>query len=184
MSRIGKKPVIIPNGVTVTIEGDTIKVKGSKGELSFIKNESMEVVMSEKEINVKRKNNEKNQRSLHGLTRVLIQNMIKGVSEGFNKRLEVNGVGYRFQIQGGKKIILSLGFSHPIEYIPREGVELKPDEEKKNIIIVSGIDKEKVGQVAAEIRAFRPPEPYKGKGIKYETETIQRKAGKTAAKTA
>lgn len=181
MSRIGKKPVTIPNGVTVTLENGVLTAKGPKGEQSLTLHPSMVVMVEEKEIIVKRPSNEKEHRALHGLTRSLVENLVTGVSEGFQKRLEVNGVGYRFKIQG-KKIVLSLGFSHDIEYEPCEGVEVSADADKKNVIVVSGIDKQKVGQVAAEIRSYRKPEPYKGKGIKYEDEYIRRKAGKTAAK--
>lgn len=182
MSRVGKKPIKIPSGVQVTHQNDVINVKGSKGELSFTHHPEIQIVIQDNEILVKNSSEDKLHRSLHGLTRSLINNMVVGVSEGFTKRLEVNGVGYRFQVQGNK-LILSLGFSHPVEYIPVKGIEIKADEEKKNIIIVHGIDKQKVGQTAAEIREFKKPEPYKGKGIKYEDEIIRRKAGKTAAKT-
>lgn len=181
MSRIGKRPIKVPGNVTVTYENNVLKVKGSKGELSFPVDSRITVEIVENTINISRSANEGTVRALHGLTRAIIANMIKGVTEGFTRRLEVNGVGYRFQIQG-KKIVLTLGYSHPVEYHPLEGVELKADEEKKNIIIVSGIDKQKVGAVAAKIRSFRKPEPYKGKGIKYEEEHIKRKAGKAAAK--
>lgn len=182
MSRIGKPFITIPSGVTITHENGVLTVKGSKGELTLTPHANMIITINEGKLTVKRPNDERENRALHGLTRTLIANMIKGVTEGFHKKLEVNGVGYRFQIQG-KKIVLSLGYSHPVEYTPLEGVELKADEEKKNTIVIYGIDKQKVGQVAAEIRSFRPPEPYKGKGIKYETEKIKRKAGKTAAKS-
>ena len=181
MSRIGKQIITIPNGVTVTQENGVITVKGPKGELTLIPNPEMKVLIDEGKVSVKRPSDDRTHKSLHGLTRTLIQNMITGVSQGFIKRLEVNGVGYRFTIQG-KSIELSLGYSHPIKYTPANGIELKADEEKKNTIVVSGIDKQKVGQTAAEIRSFRKPEPYKGKGIKYDTEHIRRKAGKTAAK--
>ena len=183
MSRIGKQPIAIPSGVTVTYENGVITVKGSKGELTFSPHPDMQILVTEELVQVKRPSNHRDHKSLHGLTRSLIENMVKGVSEGYSKRLEVNGVGYRFKVQG-KKLNLSLGFSHPIEYQTPEGIELKADEEKKNILIISGIDKQLVGQTAAEIRAFRKPEPYKGKGIKYEDEIIRRKAGKTAAKAA
>lgn len=182
MSRVGKKHISIPKGVTVTYENGVIAVKGPKGELSFAHHPEMQVVLHEDAVQIKRPGNEKSHRSLHGLTRSLVQNMVTGVSEGFTRRLEVNGVGYRFQIQGNK-LVLSLGFSHPVEFIPEKGIEIKADEEKKNVIVISGIDKQKVGQAAAEIREFRKPEPYKGKGIKYEEEVIIRKAGKTAAKS-
>ncbi len=182
MSRVGKKPIAIPSGVTITYENGTLTVKGSKGELTLSHHPEMEVTVNDDTVQVQRPSDEREHKSLHGLTRSLIQNMVQGVSEGFSKRLEVNGVGYRFQIQG-KKLTFSLGYSHPIEYQAPEGIEFATDEEKKNILIISGIDKQLVGQTAAEIRAFRKPEPYKGKGIKYEDEIIHRKAGKTAAKT-
>ncbi|MDP2624605.1 MAG: 50S ribosomal protein L6 [Candidatus Peregrinibacteria bacterium] len=181
MSRIGKNPITIPSGVTVTFDNGVVTVKGSKGELTYAPNPSMKITMDDTLVTIKRSDDSKESKSLHGLTRSLIQNMVTGVTEGFTKRLEVNGVGYRFQIQG-KKIVLSLGYSHPIEYTPNEGVQVAAHDEKKNMIVISGIDKQKVGQAAAEIRAFRKPEPYKGKGIKYDDEIIQRKAGKTAAK--
>jgi large subunit ribosomal protein L6 len=181
MSRIGKQPITLPSSVTATFENGVLTVKGSKGELTLTPNPEMKITIEETQIIVGRPNNDREHKSLHGLTRTLIQNMVVGVSEGFQKKLEVNGVGYRFKIQG-KNIELSLGFSHSIKYTPKEGVTLAADEEKKNVIVVSGIDKQKVGQTAAEIRAFRKPEPYKGKGIKYEDEHIRRKAGKTAAK--
>lgn len=181
MSRIGKLPITVPNGVTATLADRKLTIKGSKGELNLDLPEGVTVTIEEGKITVTRNSEERHHRALHGLIRSLIANMVTGVTVGFQKRLEVNGVGYRFQVQG-KKLVLNLGYSHPIEYTPLDGVELKPDEEKKNILIVYGIDKQKVGAVAAKIRSFRKPEPYKGKGIKYETETIKRKAGKTAAK--
>jgi len=182
MSRIGKQPITITSGVTATLDNDVLTVKGPKGELTLDIDPSMTIVSIEDDkIVVKRPSDKKDHRAFHGLVRSLIQNMVTGVTQGFVKRLEVNGVGYRFKIQG-KSIELSLGYSHPINYTPPEGVEVKADEEKKNIIVVSGINKQKVGQTAAEIRSFRKPEPYKGKGIKYEDEYIRRKAGKTVAK--
>src|SRR3990167_7931155 len=182
MSRVGKKNISIPKGVTVTYENGVITVKGPKGELTFTHHPLMQVILYEDAVQIKRPGNEKIHKSLHGLTRSLVQNMVTGASVGFSRRLEVNGVGYRFQVQGNK-LVLSLGYSHPIEFIAEKGIEVKADEEKKNVIIVSGMDKQKVGQAAAKIREFRKPEPYKGKGIKYEEEVIQRKAGKTAAKS-
>lgn len=182
MSRIGKNPVVIPQGVTVTRnEEGMITVKGPKGELSFTPSSIVKVEITESEIIVTRDGEHREKRAMHGLTRSLLQNMVDGVTKGFSKTLEVNGVGYRFQIQGNK-LVLSLGFSHPVEYTAPDGIEFKADEEKKNRLIISGIDKQKVGQVAAEIRSYRPPEPYKGKGVKYLEEHIRRKAGKTAAK--
>lgn len=184
MSRIGKNPVIIPAGVTVTQSADgLIVVKGPKGELSLMPHHLMKVEITEQEVKVIRDGEESIKRAMQGLTRTLIQNMVVGVTEGYMKRLEINGVGYRANPKG-RVLELSLGYSHPIKYAVPEGIEVKADEEKKNVLIISGIDKQKVGQVAAEIRAYRKPEPYKGKGIKYEDEYIRRKAGKTAAKGA
>lgn len=183
MSRIGKQPVVIPSGVTITVTDGVMTVKGPKGELSQKLNPLVNVEVTESEVIVTRDSDAREKRSLHGLTRSLIQNMVIGVTEGYQKRLEINGVGYRFKI-AGKKLTLNLGYSHPIEYTAPEGIEFKDDPEVKkgNVLIVSGIDKQKVGQTAAEIRSFRKPEPYKGKGIKYEDEYIRRKAGKAAAK--
>ncbi|MBT4384779.1 50S ribosomal protein L6 [Candidatus Peregrinibacteria bacterium] len=181
MSRIGKKPVIISSGVTITQADGVVTVKGPKGELTITLHPLIKIEITESEVNILRDGEESQKRALQGLTRSLIQNMVTGVTEGFIKRLEINGVGYRAQPQG-KKLVLSLGYSHPIEYAVPDGVEVTQDAEKKNVLIVSGIDKQKVGQTAAEIRSFRKPEPYKGKGIKYEDEYIKRKAGKTAAK--
>lgn len=182
MSRIGKQPIAIPAGVTVTrMDDGTILVKGPKGELSYKAPELVKVEITENEILVTREGEEREKRALHGLVRTLLNNMVVGVTEGYSKRLEINGVGYRAQIQGNK-LVLSLGYSHPIEYPQPEGITFQMDDNKKNVLIVSGIDKQQVGQVSAEIRAFRKPEPYKGKGIKYEDERIRRKAGKTASK--
>ena len=177
MSRIGRMPIAVPAGVTVDIaENNQVTVKGPKGELSRKLASEMKIEKDGEEIKVTRPNDLKKMKSLHGLTRTLINNMIIGVTEGYEKRLEVNGVGYRAAKQGNK-LTLSLGFSHPVEMEDPEGVDVKVD--GQNLIIVSGIDKEKVGQYAAEIREKRPPEPYKGKGIKYDYEVIRRKAGKT-----
>lgn len=182
MSRIGKQPVVIPAGVTVTQNADgSVTVKGPKGELSYSGNPLVKIDIAENEVNVIREGEEREKRAAHGLVRSLLQNMVIGVTEGYIKRLEINGVGYRAQVQG-KKLVLNLGFSHPVEYQAPEGIEFQMDENKKNVIIVSGIDKQKVGQVASEIRAYRKPEPYKGKGIRYEGEYVRRKAGKAAAK--
>lgn len=184
MSRIGKHPVAIPTGVTVSRDADgTLVVKGPKGELKYKPNPAITVTVSENEIAVTRETEDRLQKSLHGLTRTLIQNMVTGVTKGFVKILEINGVGYRGQV-AGSKLVLNLGYSHPIEYPIPAGITFKFDEEKKNILTVSGIDKQLVGQVSAEIRGFRPPEPYLGKGIKYSDEHIRRKAGKAAAKAA
>ncbi|MBU0981422.1 50S ribosomal protein L6 [Patescibacteria group bacterium] len=182
MTRIGKLPIQIPNGVTATLSNGVLMVKGPKGELSLTPHPLMKVTISDTEIAVSRDGEEREKKSLHGLTRTLIQNMVTGVTEGYAKRLEINGVGYRFKISG-KKVTLNLGYSHPIDYNAPEGIEFKEDPEKKNILIVSGINKHQVGQVSAEIRSLRKPEPYKGKGIRYENEYVRRKAGKTAAKS-
>lgn len=179
MSRIGRQPIAIPAGVTVSVaEGNVVTVKGPKGTLvrTFVPELTIEV--KDNEVLVSRPNDLKREKSLHGLTRTLIHNMVLGVSEGFSKTLEVNGVGYR-AAKSGKKLTLNLGYSHPVEMDDPDGIETKVDGNK---IIVSGISKEKVGQYAAEIREKRKPEPYKGKGIKYETEVIRRKVGKTGKK--
>ena len=179
MSRVGKNPVPVPAGVTVTIaEGNKVTVKGPKGELSRDLPVEMEIVQEGAELIVKRPNDLKRMKSLHGLTRSLLNNMVVGVSDGYQKKLEINGVGYRAQKQG-KKLTLALGYSHPVEMEDPEGIESTVEGQ---IITVSGIDKEKVGQFAAEIRDKRRPEPYKGKGIKYVDERIRRKVGKAGAK--
>ena len=175
MSRVGRAPVVIPAGVTVDLkEGNDITVKGPKGTLSRVLPAEMEIKIEDGQILVSRPNDLKRMKSLHGLTRSLIHNMVVGVSEGYTKVLEVNGVGYRAAKQG-KTLTLNLGYSHPIEMVDPEGLESSVDGNK---ITVSGIDKEKVGQYAAEIREKRKPEPYKGKGIKYADEVIRRKVGK------
>ena len=180
MSRIGRMPIAVPAGVTVDIaENNKVTVKGPKGELSRVLPEAMDIKLDGDNVVVTRPNDLKKNKSLHGLTRTLIYNMIVGVTEGYTKVLEVNGVGYRAQKQG-KKLVLSLGYSHPVEMEDPEGIETVLDAQNK--ITVKGIDKEKVGQYAAEIRSKRAPEPYKGKGIKYETEVIRRKVGKTGKK--
>ena len=180
MSRIGKMPIAIPAGVTVEIaENNKVTVKAPKGTLERVLPSEMDIKMEGSEIVVSRPNDLKKMKSLHGLTRTLINNMVIGVTEGYEKKLEVNGVGYRAQKQG-KKLVLSLGYSHPVEMEDPEGLETVLD--GQNIIVVKGIDKEKVGQYAAEIRAKRAPEPYKGKGIKYADEVIRRKVGKTGKK--
>ena len=179
MSRIGRQPVVIPAGVTVEVaEGNKVTVKGAKGTLERVLPAEMTIKVEDGHVVVTRPNDLKKMKSLHGLTRTLIHNMVVGVSEGYTKELEVNGVGYRAQKQG-KKLVLSLGYSHPVEMEDPEGLESKVDGNK---IIVSGISKEKVGQYAAEIREKRAPEPYKGKGIKYADEVIRRKVGKTGKK--
>ena len=180
MSRIGRMPIAIPAGVTVTIaENNLVTVKGPKGTLEKQLPAKMEIKEEDGHIIVTRPNDLKQMKSLHGLTRTLINNMIHGVTEGYEKKLEVNGVGYKAAKQG-KKLVLSLGYSHPVEMEDPEGLETVL--EGQNIIIVKGISKENVGQYAAEIRSKREPEPYKGKGIKYDYETIRRKVGKTGSK--
>ena len=179
MSRIGRLPVAIPAGVTVEVaENNKVTVKGPKGTLERVLPSEMEIKVEGAEVLVSRPNDLKKMKSLHGLTRTLIHNMVVGVSEGYTKTLEVNGVGYRAAKQGNK-LVLSLGYSHPVEMIDPEGLSSAVDGNK---IIVSGISKEKVGQYAAEIRDKRRPEPYKGKGIKYADEVIRRKVGKTGKK--
>ena len=179
MSRIGRLPISVPAGVEVKVDGNLVTVKGPKGELSHKVASPITVALNENEIVVSRPNDERLSRSLHGLTRTLIQNMIIGVTNGYEKKLEINGVGYRAAKQG-KTLTLTLGYSHPVTMEDPEGLETVL--EGTNIVFVRGIDKEKVGQYAAEIRAKRAPEPYKGKGIKYSTEVIRRKVGKTGKK--
>lgn len=180
MSRIGKLPVEIPAGVEVKVEdGNKVTVKGPKGTLERVLPEEMDIKVEGNEVIVNRPNDLKKMKSLHGLTRTLIHNMVVGVTKGYEKVLEVNGVGYRAQKQGNK-LILSLGYSHPVEMEDPEGLESVL--EGQNKITIKGIDKEKVGQYAAEIRDKRRPEPYKGKGIKYADEVIRRKVGKTGKK--
>jgi len=182
MSRIGRKPVEIPKGVTVSITKDTVSVKGPKGNLNLARHKAVEIKQTQEEgkdvIVFERTGNLGPERAAHGLMRALVNNMLEGVTKGFEKQLEINGVGYKAEIKG-QKITLSLGYSHPIEYALPEGIAAKTD---KNLLILSSIDREKLGGAAAKIRSYRPPEPYKGKGIKYVTETIVRKAGKTAGK--
>ena len=180
MSRIGRMPIAIPAGVTVEIaENNHVTVKGPKGTLERTLPSEMDIKLEGSEVIVTRPNDLKKMKSLHGLTRTLINNMVVGVTDGFKKELEVNGVGYRAS-KAGKKLTLNLGYSHPVEMEDPEGIEVTVD--GQNLIIVKGIDKEKVGQYAAEIREKRAPEPYKGKGIKYVDEVIRRKVGKTGKK--
>jgi len=178
MSRVGKKPIPIPAGVTVTIQGTTVTVKGPKGTLARSFPAVCTVEQQDSTLVVTRGADDRIQRSMHGLTRALLSNMVKGVSDGFAKELEIVGVGYKAEAKG-KTLVLTVGYSHPVNYAVPEGVTIETPEPTK--IRVSGADREKVGQAAAEIRGFRPPEPYKGKGIKYVDEMIQRKAGKSAA---
>jgi len=178
MSRIGKMPIAIPAGVTVEVaENNKVTVKGPKGTLERVLPTEMEIKVEGTEVLVSRPNDLKKMKSLHGLTRTLINNMVVGVTNGYEKKLEVNGVGYR-AAKSGNKLTLSLGYSHPVEMIDPEGIETVV--EGQNVIIVKGIDKEKVGQFAAEIRDKRRPEPYKGKGIRFVGEQVRRKAGKSA----
>ena len=179
MSRIGRMPITVPAGVEVKLDGNTLTVKGKNGTLTRDIHPAMHVAVEDGVITVTRPNDEKLNRSLHGLTRTLINNMVIGVTEGFKKTLEVNGVGYRVQKQG-KQLVMNLGFSHQVIVEEIEGITITV--EGTNKIIISGPDKQKVGQFAAEIREKRPPEPYKGKGIKYDYEVIRRKEGKTGAK--
>jgi large subunit ribosomal protein L6 len=182
MSRIGKKPISIPNGVQVEKRQDNeIFVKGSKGELSFKIHPRVKVEIAEGNVTLTRSGEEKLDKSLHGLSRTIIANMIEGVTKGFSKQLEIQGVGYRAAMQGSK-LVLSLGYSHPIEFNPPKGITITIDPEKKNILTVSGINKQLIGEVSAKIRSYRKPEPYKGKGIRYVGEYVPRKAGKAAAK--
>ncbi len=179
MSRIGRMPIAVPDGVTVTIaENNQVTVKGPKGTLERVLPAEMEIRQEGAEILVSRPNDLKKMKSLHGLTRTLINNMVIGVTQGYSKELEINGVGYR-AAKSGNKLTLTLGYSHPVEMTDPEGLESVVDGNK---ITVKGIDKEKVGQYAAEIRSKRKPEPYKGKGIKYTDEVIRRKVGKTGKK--
>lgn len=179
MSRIGNQPIAIPSGVDITLDGHTLTVKGPKGTLSHKLPESMQVEVAADEVKVTRPSDDKEHKSLHGLTRSLINNMVIGVTEGYSKTLEIVGVGYRAAMKG-KNLNLTLGFSHPVIMEPPAGIEFETPEPTK--IIVKGADKEVVGQVAAEIRDWRKPEPYKGKGVRYEGEHVRRKAGKTGAK--
>jgi len=179
MSRIGKKPITIPAGVDVKQEGNVITVKGPKGTLTREFRPEINIAIEGNQITVTRPSDEPLHRSLHGLTRTLLANMIEGVTKGFAKNLELVGVGYRASLQG-KKLVLAVGKSHPVEMEPWEGIEIEVPAPNK--IIIKGIDKEKVGVFAANVREQRPPEPYKGKGIKYENEYIRRKEGKTGAK--
>ena len=177
MSRVGKMPIAIPAGVTVTVTPENVvTVKGPKGELVKAMHKDINIAVEDAQVVVTRPSDVKEHRALHGLTRALLNNMVVGVSQGFSKTLELNGVGYRDQLQG-KKLVMNLGYSHPVEVEAVDGVDFKLDGTTK--VIVEGIDKEKVGAVAANIRSWRKPEPYKGKGIKYSDEVIRRKEGKT-----
>ncbi|MFO7944088.1 MAG: 50S ribosomal protein L6 [Anaerolineales bacterium] len=176
MSRIGRLPVEIPSNVEVEIEGSRLRIKGPKGELEDTFSSDLEISFNEGEILVTRPSDDRVLRSLHGTTRALINNMVIGVTDGYTKELELVGVGYRANIQG-TSLVINVGYSHPVEIDPPEGIEFEVGE-KSRTIVVKGYDKQKVGQVAADIRKVRPPEPYKGKGIRYKGEHIRRKAGK------
>ena len=179
MSRIGRKPIPVPGNVTITIDGSTVKVKGPKGEL--VRRIRPEIALKQEDgtLSVTRPSDSKEHRALHGLTRALVANMVEGVTTGYRKTLEIIGVGYRAE-KKGKALVLNVGYSHQVTYPEPDGITLST--QSPTVVVVEGIDKEKVGQVAAEIRSVRPPEPYKGKGIRYQGEQVRRKAGKTGAK--
>ena len=179
MSRIGKKPVVIPDGVQVTVDNNLVTVKGPKGQLSRQFSKELTIHVEGNELIVERPSDSKTHRALHGTTRSVISNLVEGVTNGFNKTLEMVGVGYR-AAKSGNKITLSVGKSHPVEIVPEEGIEFELPVPTQ--IVVKGIDKERVGQIAAEIRSVRIPEPYKGKGIRYQGEYVRRKEGKTGKK--
>ena len=179
MSRIGRAPIVLPAGVEVKVDGQHVTVKGPKGELSMNAAPSIKVEVSEGVVHVSRPDDTKENRSLHGLTRSLVHNMVIGVSEGFKKTLEGNGVGYR-AAKEGKNVVLNIGYSHQVIVPETEDIQIEVP--GPNQIVIKGIDKQKVGQFAAEVRGKRPPEPYKGKGIKYDYEVVRRKEGKTGAK--
>lgn len=179
MSRIGKRPIPIPQKVTVTVNGQHVVAKGPKGELSRTLPSEVEVVQEESTLLINRRNESRVARQLHGLSRTLVANMVEGVSNGFQKRLEIQGVGYRAQVQG-RNLVLNVGYSHQVHIEPPEGIQLAV--ENNTNVVVTGIDKEAVGNISARIRAVRPPEPYKGKGIRYAGEVVRRKAGKAGKK--
>ena len=181
MSRIGRRPVLIPGGVKVRMEGGVFTAQGPKGEHAERIHPDMHVEIDAKEVRVSRPSETKKHKSLHGLSRTLIANSVKGVSEGFTKKLEIRGIGYKAEVKG-KALVLTLGYSHAVEFAAPTGIEIQC--ESPTVIAVRGSSRQRVGQVAADIRSCRPPEPYKGKGIRYEGETVRQKAGKTAGKTA
>lgn len=181
MSRVGKKPVDIPSGVDIKIDGRQVTVKGPKGQLMFEHPFLVSVAVEGKQFVVKRDNDTKDARARHGLVRALVQNMVTGVTEGYKRGLEIIGVGYRAQAQSDKLLTFSLGFSHPVEFPLPDGVTVEVDKKQTNIVL-SGIDKQKLGQVAANIRALRPPDSYKGKGVRYAGEHVRLKAGKSGKK--
>lgn len=179
MSRIGKNPISIPAKVQIAIDGSNIAIKGPKGELSHVLPAAVTVEQEGETLLVKRRDESRSARQLHGLSRTLVANMVQGVSEGFQRRLEIQGIGYRAQVQG-RNLTLTVGYSHPVQIAPPEGIQLAV--ESNTNVIVSGFDKELVGNIAAKIRDVRPPEPYKGKGIRYAGEVVRRKAGKAGKK--
>lgn len=179
MSRIGKKPVTVPKGVTLELHGQVVAVKGPKGELRRSLHPEMQLALADGVLTVARPSEEKKHKALHGLTRTLVQNMVDGVSKGFSKTLEIQGVGYKAEAKP-YGVNLIVGFSHPVKYEAPKGIKISV--ESNTVVKVEGADKEIVGQVAAELRAVRPPEPYKGKGVRYQGEQVRRKAGKTGAK--
>ena len=179
MSRIGKKPVVVPKGVAVEVQGNTVAVKGPKGELRRTLHAEMQVALADGQVTVARPSDEKRHKALHGLSRTLVQNMVEGVSKGFSKTLEIQGVGYKAEAKP-YGVNLIVGFSHPVKYEAPKGIKISV--ENNTVVKIEGADKEAVGQVAAELRSVRPPEPYKGKGIRYQGEQVRRKAGKTGAK--
>ena len=176
MSRIGNKPVVIPAGVTVDLKDNTVTVKGPNGELTYTFNQNISLEQREGEVVFTRPDDSKENKTIHGTTRAVFNNMVVGVTDGFQKELELIGVGYRAQLQG-KNLVLNVGYSHPVEFTPEEGIEIEVPSNTK--VIVKGYDKQKVGELAANIRGVRPPEPYKGKGIRYVDEFVRRKEGKT-----
>lgn len=180
MSRIGRKPIPLPKGVSVHIEKNRVTVRGPKGELSRVFDPEMEIVEEGGALHVRRPSDERQQRAIHGLTRALLANMVTGVSEGFKKELEVQGVGYKVDLESDGSLLMSLGFSHPVRIQPPAGVKFQIDP-RTRVVTVSGIDREAVGQIAAVIRRTRPVEPYRGKGVRYVGEQIRRKTGKTGA---
>jgi large subunit ribosomal protein L6 len=179
MSRIGKRPISLPNKVTVALDGQQVTVKGPKGELSRVLPSGVAVTQEGETLVVQRQDESRIARQRHGLCRTLVANMVEGVSQGFQRRLEIQGVGYRAQVQG-RNLVLNVGYSHPVQIEPPDGIQLAV--ENNTNVLVSGIDKEAVGNIAARIRSVRPPEPYKGKGIRYSGEAVRRKVGKSGAK--
>jgi large subunit ribosomal protein L6 len=179
MSRIGRKPVTVPKGVTLQLEGNNVAVKGPRGELRRSLHPDMQIALDKDQFTVARPSEEKRHKALHGLTRTLVQNMVEGVSKGFSKTLEIQGVGYKAETKP-YGVNLIVGYSHPVKYQAPKGIKISVD--NNTVVKIEGADKELVGQVAAELRSVRPPEPYKGKGIRYQGEHVRRKAGKTGAK--